>query len=72
MDFDYLRVEALVNGRAVNVGLLSNRHQGGSFVRHALDMSRFTGRTITLRFTSVEDASLATSFVIDDTELVTG
>lgn len=31
------------------------------------DVSSFAGQTVTVKFTGVEDASLQTSFVIDDT-----
>lgn len=36
------------------------------------DLSAYVGQTVTLRFTGTEDASLQTSFVIDDVALQAG
>ncbi|GAA3821073.1 hypothetical protein [Streptomyces chiangmaiensis] len=36
------------------------------------DLSSFAGSTVTLRFDGVEDSSLQTGFVADDTALTTG
>ncbi|MEU6603324.1 hypothetical protein [Streptomyces flaveolus] len=35
------------------------------------DLSAFAGQTVTLKFSGVEDTSLQTSFVVDDTALTT-
>ena len=54
------------------LGTFSNLHKGTSYVQRSLNLSAFTGRTVTLRLTGTEDASLATSFVVDDTSLTAG
>jgi serine protease len=38
-------------------------------VQRSFNVRSFAGQTVTLRFTGTEDASLQTSFVIDDTAL---
>ncbi len=47
----------------------SNLDAADGYVQHSVSLARYIGQTITLRFTSMEDASLQTSFVIDDTAL---
>jgi hypothetical protein len=37
------------------------------YVQRSFSLTPYIGQTVTLRFTSVEDASLQTSFVVDDT-----
>jgi hypothetical protein len=37
-----------------------------------VNLSAYTGRTVTVRLVGVEDASAATSFLVDDTSLTTG
>lgn len=41
----------------------------GPYAQHSLDLSAYAGTTVTLKWTGTEDASLATSFFIDDTAL---
>jgi hypothetical protein len=47
----------------------SNRNKGGGYVERSFDLSAYAGQTVTLSFASVEDSSLQTSFVVDDTSL---
>jgi hypothetical protein len=47
----------------------SNRNKGGGYIERTVDLSAYAGQTVTLSFTAVEDSSLQTSFVIDDTSL---
>jgi kumamolisin len=37
-----------------------------------VDLSGYVGKTVTVKFLGVEDASLGTSFLVDDTSLTTG
>ena len=39
----------------------------GKHFTAGMDLSVFAGQTVTVKFTAVEDASLQTSFVLDDT-----
>lgn len=44
----------------------SNLNSGASYVQKSFDVTSFKGQTIQISFTGVEDASAATSFLIDD------
>ncbi len=70
--YDTLRVQATTGGVTSTLATYSNLDKGSSFVQRTLNMSAFTGKSVTLTFTGTEDSSLATSFVIDDTSLTTG
>ncbi|RKE17170.1 M1 family aminopeptidase [Streptomyces sp. TLI_171] len=51
----------------------SNRDAATGYLKKTFDVSAFAGQTVTLAFSGVEDASLQTSFVLDDVALdVTG
>ncbi|MFG3281923.1 putative Ig domain-containing protein [Streptomyces sp. NPDC048111] len=47
----------------------SNLNKNTGFAQKSFDLSSYAGQTVTLKFNGVEDSSLATSFVIDDTAL---
>ncbi|MFI6769358.1 M28 family peptidase [Streptomyces sp. NPDC050355] len=51
---------------------LSNTDASNGYTQRTLDLSRYVGQQITLTFTAAEDASLQTSFVLDDAALQTG
>ena len=70
--YDRLQVQVVSGGTTTTLGTFSNLDKGTSYVQRSFNLSAFTGRSVTLRFTGTEDASLATSFVIDDTSLTTG
>ena len=69
--YDRLTVQVVSGGSTYTLGSFSNLNEGSSYVLRSFDMSAFTGRTVTVKFTGTEDSSLATSFVIDDTSLTT-
>jgi len=50
----------------------SNLNKGSGYVQRSFDVSAFAGQTVTLSFRGVEDASLQTSFIVDDTSLTAG
>ncbi|MFB7779093.1 M4 family metallopeptidase [Streptomyces bauhiniae] len=50
----------------------SNLNKATGYVQKTIDLSSLAGSTVSLKFTGVEDSSLQTSFVIDDTALTTG
>ena len=70
--YDRLTVQVVSGTTTTTLGTFSNLNKGSAYVQRTFDLSAFTGRTVTLRFTGIEDSSLATSFVIDDTSLTTG
>jgi hypothetical protein len=43
------------------------RFRAAGYQLRTVDVSSFAGQTVTLTFTGTEDASLQTSFVVDDT-----
>ncbi|MEU9191819.1 putative Ig domain-containing protein [Streptomyces hundungensis] len=45
----------------------SNLNKNTGFAQKSFDLSSYAGQSVTLKFNGVEDGSLATSFVIDDT-----
>jgi len=47
----------------------SNLNHSTSYVQHSFNISGFAGQKVTLTFTGVEDNSLQTSFLVDDTAL---
>ncbi len=47
----------------------SNLNKSTGYVSHSFNVSSLAGQTVTLTFKGVEDSSLQTSFVIDDTAL---
>jgi Zn-dependent metalloprotease len=71
--YDTLRVQVTPSGGATStLATYSNLNKGTSYVARSVNLSAFTGRTVTVRFLGVEDSSAATSFLIDDTSLTTG
>ncbi|MFT2014858.1 M28 family peptidase [Streptomyces sp. 796.1] len=56
-----------VNGATVQS--LNNTDAAGGYQEHSVDLSQYLGQQVTVTFTSVEDAYLQTSFVVDDVTL---
>ena len=61
--------ELTVTAGSTTLGTLSNTNAASGHVLKTFGVSSFAGQTVTFKFTGVEDASLQTSFVIDDTAL---
>jgi hypothetical protein len=47
----------------------SNLNHITGYAQHSFSLGSFAGSTITVKFTGSEDASLQTSFVVDDTAI---
>jgi aminopeptidase S len=47
----------------------SNLNENTGYALRSFNVSSFAGQTVTLKFTGTEDASLQTSFVVDDVSL---
>ncbi|MFD4676882.1 M4 family metallopeptidase [Lentzea sp. NPDC058450] len=56
-----------VTAGTTTLATLSNTNAASGYALKTFDLSSFAGQTVALKFTGVEDASLQTSFVIDDT-----
>ncbi|WP_412543556.1 putative Ig domain-containing protein [Longispora sp. K20-0274] len=63
--YDKLTVQA----GSTTLATYSNVNAAAGYVLRSFDVSSFAGQTVTIKFTGVEDSSLQTSFVIDDTAL---
>ena len=59
-------------GTTTTLGTFSNLDEGTSYVKRSFSLASFAGQSVTIRFNGTEDASLATSFLIDDTSVTGG
>ncbi|WP_174501743.1 putative Ig domain-containing protein, partial [Streptacidiphilus neutrinimicus] len=69
--YDTLKVQVLSSTGAVlgTLATYSNLNAANGYTQHSFNLSSYAGQTVTLKFTGSEDASLQTSFVVDDTAL---
>ena len=69
--YDTLQVQVLGSTGTVlkTLGTWSNANAAAGYVRVTLNMNAFIGQSVKIRFLGNEDASLATSFLIDDVTL---
>src|SRR5262249_11519026 len=65
--YDTLKVDVVSGSTATTVASFSNLDAASGYTRHSVDLSRYAGQSVTLRFTGTEGTKLATSFVVDDT-----
>ncbi|MFE1315283.1 putative Ig domain-containing protein [Streptomyces sp. NPDC058755] len=61
-----------VTAGSTTLATYSNLNAASGYAQKTFDLSSFAGQTVTLKFSGVEDSSLQTSFVVDDTALTTG
>ena len=69
--FDTLRVQIRNSSNTVlaTLATYSNLNKSSGYLLKTFDVSAYRGQTIRVYFLGVEDGSLQTSFVIDDTAL---
>ncbi|MFJ8200711.1 M4 family metallopeptidase [Streptomyces sp. NPDC096152] len=60
-----------VTAGSTTLATYSNLNAASGYVQKSFDLSSLAGSTVTLKFNGVEDSSLQTSFVVDDTALTT-
>ncbi|WP_371482003.1 M4 family metallopeptidase [Kitasatospora sp. NBC_00315] len=65
----YDKLAVTVNGTALTT--YSNANAATGYQLRTFDLSAYAGQSVTLKFNGTEDASLQTSFVIDDTSIAT-
>jgi len=58
-----------VTAGSTTLGTFSNLNKATGYVVHSFSLNSFIGQTVTIKFNSVEDGSLQTSFVLDDSTL---
>ncbi len=63
--FDKLTITA--NG--TTIATFSNLNHANGYTQHTYSLGSFAGTSVTVKFTGVEDSSLQTSFVVDDTAI---
>ncbi|MEW2290354.1 M4 family metallopeptidase [Streptomyces sp. NPDC047841] len=61
-----------VTAGSTTLATYSNLNAASGYTQKTFDLSSLAGQTVTLKFNGVEDSSLQTSFVVDDTALTTG
>jgi hypothetical protein len=69
--YDTLKVQVISGGTTSTLATYSNLNASSGYVQKTIDLSAYAGKSVTLKFLGVEDSSLATSFLIDDTSLTT-
>jgi hypothetical protein len=69
--YDTLTVQVLNGSGTVlkTLATYSNLNAAAGYAQHTSDVSAYIGQTVTIKFTGKEDASLQTSFVLDDITL---
>jgi len=69
--FDTLKVQVLNTSGTVlaTLATFSNLNHATGYSQKSFNLNSFIGQTIVIKFTGTEDASLQTSFVIDDVNL---
>ncbi|MER7563234.1 M4 family metallopeptidase [Streptomyces sp. NPDC097941] len=60
-----------VTAGSTTLATYSNLNAASGYVQKSFSLAGFAGQTVALKFTGVEDSSLQTSFVIDDTAVTT-
>ncbi|GAA2750316.1 hypothetical protein GCM10010440_58160 [Kitasatospora cinereorecta] len=60
-----------VTANGTTVATYSNLNKNTGYAQKTVDLSAYAGQSVTLKFNGVEDSSLQTSFVIDDTAIQT-
>jgi Zn-dependent metalloprotease len=63
----YDKLTVTMNG--TTVASYSNLNKNTGYALRTVDVSAYAGTTVTLKFSGVEDSSLQTSFVVDDTAI---
>jgi len=70
--YDKLTVTATPSGgTAATLATYSNVNAATGYVLKTISLNAYIGKTVTIKFTGVEDSSLATSFVLDDLSAAT-
>ncbi|HZC73147.1 MAG TPA: hypothetical protein VE442_20805 [Jatrophihabitans sp.] len=69
--YDTLKLQVLNSSGTVLSTLYtySNLNRNTGYSQHSFNLAAYAGQTVTIKFTGVEDATMQTSFVLDDTSL---
>ena len=69
--YDRMRVQVVDGTTVTTLRTFSNVGTNATYTQYSHSLAAYAGKTVTIRFTMTEDASLQTSFVVDDTSLIT-
>jgi Putative Ig domain len=61
-----------ITANGTTLATFSNLNAASGYTQHTYSLASFAGSTVTLKFSGVENNSLQTSFVVDDTAVNTG
>ena len=67
--FDTVKVQVIDGSTTTTLATYSNLNKAAGYTLRTLNVASFAGHSITVKFLAVEDSSLQTSFVVDDTAL---
>ncbi len=65
--YDTMKAQVVVGGVTTTLATYSNANKNSSYVQKSFNLLPYKGKAVTVKFTSTEDSSLQTSFVVDDT-----
>jgi len=69
--YDTMRAQVVDGATVTTLATYSNVGTNATYTQKSFNLTAYKGRTVTIRFTMTEDASLQTSFVVDDTSVAT-
>jgi len=69
--YDTLKVQVIDGATTTTLATYSNLNAGTSYVLRTANLNSYIGKMVTIKLLGVEDSSLATSFLVDDTSLST-
>lgn len=69
--YDTMKPQVVSGGVTTTLATYSNANANSSWVQKSFDLSSYRGKSVTVQFVMSEDASLQTSFVVDDTAVTT-
>ena len=67
--YDKLTVSVTSGSTTTTLGTFSNLDAAPGYVQKSVDLTRWIGQSVTIKFTGTEDSSRQTSFVLDDVGL---
>jgi hypothetical protein len=70
--YDTLKVQVVSGTTTSTLATYSNVGANATWSQKSLSLAAYAGRTVTVKLLMSEDASLQTSFVVDDTAVTTG
>ena len=70
--YDTMKVQVVSGTTTTTLATYSNVGANATYAQKSFSLSAYKGKTITLKYLMNEDASLQTSFVVDDTSVTAG